>query len=156
MFWILIVSLGLAWIFQSVLSFKQTQAFTKLFVALRRRGRVAMGKFRGGIVQGAIVMFVIDDDGVITEGQRLHGVTVVARFRAFDEFNGARIADVDPSLAKPWGKSMVKAVANARDNYRIITGGGAAPEPPTALTRALGRISGIASKWRRKPALLTT
>ncbi|MHA6525953.1 transcriptional regulator GutM [Tessaracoccus sp. G1721] len=152
MFWILIIALGLAWIVQSVLSFKQTQAFTKLFVALRRRGRVAMGKFRGGLVQGAIVMFVIDDDGVITEGQRLHGVTVLARFRAFDEFTGSHIADVDPALASPWGRSMVKAVANARDNYRIITGGGTAPEPPTALTRALGRVSAVASRLRRRPA----
>ncbi|VEP40895.1 MULTISPECIES: transcriptional regulator GutM [Tessaracoccus] len=155
MFWILIVALGLAWIVQSVLSFKQTQAFTRLFVALRRRGRVAMGKFRGGLAQGAIVMFVIDDDGVIVEGQRLHGVTVLARFRAFDAFNGSHIADVDPARASGWGKSMVKAVTNARDNYRIISGGGQAPEPPTALTRALGGVSRLTTRWRRKPLPLT-
>ena len=150
MFWILIVALGLAWIVQSVLSFKQTQAFTRLFVALRRRGRVAMGKFRGGIVQGAIVMFGLDDDGVILEGQRLHGVSVVARFRPFEDFTGQHISDVDPAVAARFGKSVVKAVANAKDNYRIILSGEKAPEPPTALARTIDAISGVVR--RRRPA----
>ena len=59
-FWIFLAALGAAWVLQSYLSFKQTQSFTKLFVAMRRRGRVAMGRFKGGIVQGAIVLFGID------------------------------------------------------------------------------------------------
>lgn len=65
MFWIFIIAIGLSWVAQSALSFKQAKAFSTLFVDMRRRGRVAMGKFRGGIVQGAIVMFGLDDDGVI-------------------------------------------------------------------------------------------
>ena len=52
MFWIFIIAIGLSWVAQSALSFKQAKAFSTLFVDMRRRGRVAMGKFRGGIVQG--------------------------------------------------------------------------------------------------------
>ena len=98
-FWIFLAALGAAWVLQSYLSFKQTQSFTKLFVAMRRRGRVAMGRFKGGIVQGAIVLFGIDADGVITEGHRLNGVTVMARFRGFEDFTGQNIADIDPADA---------------------------------------------------------
>ena len=36
-FWIFLAALGAAWVLQSYLSFKQTQSFTKLFVAMRRR-----------------------------------------------------------------------------------------------------------------------
>ena len=146
-FWIFLAALGAAWVLQSYLSFKQTQSFTKLFVAMRRRGRVAMGRFKGGLVQGAIVLFGIDEDGVITEGRRLNGVTVLARFRSFEEFTGQHLADIDPSAAARHGRQVRNAVANAQENYRIITSGGDAPEPPSALARTVGRVKGI---WRRK------
>jgi glucitol operon activator len=139
-FWIFLIALGIAWVLQSYLSFKQTQSFTKLFVAMRRRGRVAMGRFKGGIVQGAIVLFGIDDDGVITEGHRLNGVTVISRFRAFEDFTGQHIAAIDPAGAARHGRQVRNAVANARENYRIITAGGEAPEPPSALARSIGKV----------------
>ena len=141
-FWIFLAALGAAWVLQSYLSFKQTQSFTKLFVAMRRRGRVVMGRFKGGIVQGAIVLFGIDADGVITEGHRLNGVTVMARFRGFEDFTGQGIADIDPADAARHGRQVRHAVANARENYRIITAGGQAPEPPSALARTVKKVRG--------------
>ena len=51
------------------------------------------------LVQGAIVLFGIDADGVITEGHRLNGVTVMARFRGFEDFTGQNITDIDPAPA---------------------------------------------------------
>lgn len=140
MFWIVIVSLGAAWLLQYFFSFKQSQAFGKLFVELRRKGRVAMGRFKGGFVQGAIVLFVVDDDGVILEGHKLQGITVAARFNRFDLYDGQDLHEIDPALTKRFGGPAVKAVENARDNLRIVTAGGQPPEPPTALTRLLRRL----------------
>ncbi|MGO1384964.1 MAG: transcriptional regulator GutM [Arachnia sp.] len=151
MFWILIISLGVAWALQSVLSLRQMQKFSTLFVEMRKRGKVCMGKFSGGIVQGAIVLFLLDDDGRITEGQRLHGVSVVARFKPFETYNGHYMGAVDPALVRDRGKSLGKAVDNARSNYQIVVGGGEAPQPQTALGRTLDTVS---SKWRRKPAVI--
>lgn len=148
MFWILIISLGVAWAMQAVLSLRQMQRFSTLFVDMRKRGKVCMGKFSGGVVQGAIVLFLLDDDGCIVRGQRLHGVSVVARFQPFDLFNGHRMGDIDPMDARKLGRSLVRAVTNATDNYRIVSNGGQAPEPPTALGRAIDTAS---SKFRRKP-----
>lgn len=155
MFWILIIALGIAWVGQSILSFKQSQAFARLFVSLRRRGRVSIGKFRGGIARGSIVMFVLDDDGIVVEGHRLSGVTVLARFRPFDLYQGVSVADLDPQVAVRHGKSVMKAVLNARDNYLTISGGQEAPEPPSALSRTLSQVSGVTSRWRRKPVAST-
>ena len=150
MFWIVIISLGTAWLLQSFFSFKQSQAFGKLFVALRRKGRVAMGRFKGGLVQGAIVLFVVDSDGIILEGHKLQGVTVAARFKRFDLYDGQDLHEIDPELARRYGGPLRKAVENARDNLRIVTVGGHPPEPPTALARLMRRIP--LPSFRRKKA----
>ena len=140
MFWIVIISLGAAWLLQSFFSFKQSQAFGRLFVELRRKGRVAMGRFKGGLVQGVIVLFAIDDDGIILEGHKLQGVTVAARFKRFELYDGQDLHEIDPELSKRHGGPVRKAVENARDNLRIVTAGGHPPEPPTALARLLNRL----------------
>ncbi|QXT63446.1 transcriptional regulator GutM [Tessaracoccus palaemonis] len=147
MFWIFIIAIGIAWVAQSFLSFRQTQAFSQLFIALRRRGRVAMGKFRGGLVAGSIVLFLLDDDDRIVEAHRLGGVTVLARFKALAGFDGEHMGSIDPARVRALGKPTLRAVANAVDNFRIITAGGRAPEPPTALARLLDRLPGV----NRKP-----
>ncbi|MBK7822395.1 MAG: transcriptional regulator GutM [Tessaracoccus sp.] len=155
MFWIVIVSLGVAWVLQSFFSFKQSQAFGKLFVELRRKGRVAMGRFKGGLVQGAIVLFAIDDDGVILEGHKLQGVTVAARFARFDLYDGQDLHEIDPQLAKRYGGPALRAVENARENLRIVTAGGQPPEPPSALTRVLRRLPTpkfVKERKKAKPA----
>jgi len=153
MFWILIISLGVAWTLQSVLSLRQMKAFSNLFVGMRRQGKVCMGKFSGGIVQGAIVLFLLDDDdGRIRSGQRLRGVSVAARFQAFDMYDGTLMADVDPAEAAKLGKPLVKAIDNACTNYRIVNGGGQPPEPPTALSRLLAKLP---SPGRRKKKATT-
>lgn len=153
MFWIFIAAIGFAWIFQSFLSFKQTKAFTDLFVNLRKKGRVAMGKFSGGLVAGSIVMFVLDDDDRVVEGHRLNGITVLARFNQFDLYNGRFMSMVEAGEAARYGKSVMRAVANARDNYRVVAEGGVPAEPPTALARALDRLPGIKPKKKVLPGL---
>lgn len=151
MFWIFIAAIGIAWVFQSILSFKQTKAFTQLFVDLRGRGRVAMGKFSGGVVAGSIVLFLLNEDDRVVEGYRLGGVTVLARFKRFDLYDGRFMSMLEPREAAHFGKSTVRAVANAHDNYRIVAAGGMPPEPPTAVGRMLDKLPGIKPKRRAIP-----
>lgn len=155
-FWILIIALGAAWVLQSFLSFTQTQAFTRLFVALRRRGRVAMGKFCGGIAAGSIVMFLLDDDDRIVEGHRLGGITVMARFKAFDDYNGQFVGMIDPQASAHHGKPLVRALCNLRDNYQVVIGGGTPVEPPTALSRLVERLPGLKPRRREMSSPLAT
>ncbi|HHT11740.1 MAG TPA: transcriptional regulator [Propionibacterium sp.] len=153
MFWIFIAAIGFAWVAQSFLSFRQTKAFTQLFVDLRKKGRVAMGKFSGGLVAGSIVMFVLDEDDRVVEGHRLNGITVLARFKEFDLYDGRFMSMVEAREAKHLGKSVMRAVANARDNYRIVADGGMPSEPPTAVARALDKLPGIKPKQKTLPDL---
>lgn len=152
MFWSVIICLGVAWVVQSTLSFRQTKAFSALFVSMRQRGRVCIGKYNGGIAQGAIVMFLLDDNALIVEGHRLHGVSVLARFRRFDDYNGVSMDDADSAEAAHLGKSVVRAVENAHANYELFSLGKEPPQPPTALARLLKRLPG---PGRGEPMKLT-
>ena len=56
---------------QAALSGLQMRHFSKEFVQLRRRGKVACGRKSGGFHAGAIVMFLLDEYGVIREGRQM-------------------------------------------------------------------------------------
>ena len=75
-------------VLQAVLSGLQMRHFSKEFVQLRRRGKVACGRKSGGFHAGAIVMFLIDEQGVIREGRQLCGVTCFARVKQLPGFEG--------------------------------------------------------------------
>ena len=44
---------------------------TNDFLRLRKKGKVAFGRKSGGFHAGAVVMFRIDDDGIIQEARKL-------------------------------------------------------------------------------------
>ena len=86
------VKLGLfvaaMFLLQAILSSIQISHFNKEFIKLRRRGKVACGRQSGGFHAGAIVMFLLDESGVIQEGKMLMGVTCLARVKPLPGFEG--------------------------------------------------------------------
>lgn len=140
MFWTIILGVGFAYLLQTVLGWRQLREFSNTFVAMRRDGRVAMGKYKGAVVTGAIVMFVLDDDGRIVYGKRMHGISVLARFRAFPLYDGQLMTEIDPQLARAEGRTLFRAVKNARANVLTHLNGGQPAEPLTPLGRLLERL----------------
>lgn len=142
MFWTYVIGFAILYIAQTLFAMQQSKNFAHTFTVLRRRGRVAIGKKRGLLASGAFVLFVLDEEGRIVEGQKLSGVTVLSRFRLFGAFNGHELSSLAPESDQRFNKSVRAAIVNARDNYRIIMAGGTAPEPP-------GPLAGVASSARR-------
>ena len=66
-----IIVIGISFLLQGLMSFMQMKNFSDEFIKLRRKGKVACGRKSGGLRAGAIVMFGIDDDGIITEARKL-------------------------------------------------------------------------------------
>ncbi|MEL4504000.1 transcriptional regulator GutM [Luteococcus sp. H138] len=139
MFWPIIIAFGIFYVVQTFLALRQANAYARTFGALRRRGRVAIGKQKNLVVSGAIVMFLLDDDDVIVEASRLSGVTVFSRFRALEGFTGQRMADVDPDGHRELSKSLRAAIGNARDNFLLVSEGRIPPEPPGPITKLFSR-----------------
>ena len=87
--------------------------------------------------------------------QRLTGITVLARFRPFDEFDGHPLASIDASADRRFTRSVRLAIDNARDNYLEWTAGQTPPEPPGPLAQiadSIRRVLGRGSKHARVTA----
>jgi DNA-binding transcriptional regulator of glucitol operon len=151
MFWFAAICFALVYGTNMVLALMQSKNYTTAYAALKRRGRVAIGKKKGLVTTGAIVMFLLDEDGTIVEGTRLTGITVLSRFRPFTEFDGLPLTTVAAAGDRRFTRSVRLAVDNARDNYLYwITG--QTPQDPAGpfaqLADALRRLVGRAPKHR--------
>ena len=127
---------------QAVLSVLQMRHFSKEFIKLRRLGKVACGRKSGGFHAGAIVMFLIDGDGVIQEGKQLCGVTCFARVKPLPGFEGKDVGALTDADLPRYGRNLRKAVLDARDTYNKFMSGEAIPEPPSPFQRAGGALTG--------------
>lgn len=150
MFWTFMIGFAIIYLTQMALGWRQSKNFADTFTTMRRKGRVAIGKKQGLLVAGAFVLFLLDADGRIVEGQKLSGVTVLSRFRPFTLFNDQEMAALNPESDRRINRSLRAAVVNARENYRIIMAGGTAPEPPGPLTGIGSTVAGLLR--RRQPA----
>lgn len=142
-FWFLIICFGLAFVLQYILTMMQMKSFTQHYGKLRRIGRVAIGKQKGGFKSGAIAMFAIDDKGDIIQGSYLTGVTVLARFKTISGFEGKNIASLCEEDAKNYPKQVRKAVVEASSNYITIMAGGVIDESKSPLASITGSFKKV-------------
>ena len=73
-FMVIAVAMLAAFCLQFLFQMVQMKSFNKFYTKLRKKGRVAIGKAKGGFHAGAIVMFAIDQDGVIIDGCFMRGL----------------------------------------------------------------------------------
>ena len=132
-------------VLQAVLSGLQMRHFSKEFVQLRRRGKVACGRKSGGFHAGAIVMFLIDEQGVIREGRQLCGVTCFARVKQLPGFEGKYVGGLTEADLPRYGKNLRKSIFDARDTYNKCISGEEIPDPPTPFQRAGRALTGVIS-----------
>ena len=142
----LIIAVGIAFFLQGILSFLQMRQFSDEFIKLRRKGKVACGRKSGGFHAGAIVMFCIDDDGLIKEGKKLEGITAFARVKDLDGFEGRYIGSLTAEDGPKGHKNLCKAIEDAALTYRKYTNGEVIEEPPTPMQKAGEALTGLFSK----------
>lgn len=145
-FWTVLISLGIAYVLQFLLTMIQMKDFNLNFRDLRKMGRVAIGKKKGGFVAGSIVMFAIDDEGIILKGMYLSGVTVLARFKEINDFNGVDISTITEEQVKSYSKQVQKAILDASSNYITITNCGEIEEEKSPLQKLSGSIQKVVTQ----------
>ncbi len=142
----LIVLFCIAFALQYLLTFWQMKGFMRSYRRLRQKGRVAIGKAKGALRAGAIAMFAIDNNGMILEGSCLQGVTVFARVRTLQGFEGMDVGAIQKADCQKHHLSgpLTKAVLEASSNYRILMSGKEIPEEPAPLQKAANAFKRLA------------
>ena len=139
----LIIAVGIAFFLQGILSFLQMKHFSDEFIKLRRKGKVACGRKSGVFHAGAIVMFCIDDDGIIKEGKKLEGTTAFAKVKNLDGFEGRYIGSLSAEDGPDGHKNLCRAIEDAALTYRKYTAGEVIEEPPTPMQKAGAALTGL-------------
>lgn len=129
---------------QALLTSAQISHFNKEFIKLRRRGKVACGRQSGGFHAGAVVMFLIDENGIIREGKQLTGVTSFARVKPLDGFQGKFVGGLTEDDLPKYGKNLRKAILDAKDTYNKVMNGEIVPDKPSPFQKVGARLTGRA------------
>ncbi len=131
----LVVVLFAAFLLQAVLSSVQMSHFNKEFVKLRRKGKVACGRKSGGFHAGAIVMFQIDEHGIIQEAKKLEGVTFLARVKDLPGYEGRFVGELRAQDGPRGHRNLRKAIEDAALTYTKYVAGEEIEAPPSPFQR---------------------
>ena len=133
---------------QFALTYCQMRDFSREFAKLKRRGRVAVGRKSGGFHAGAIVMFLLDGDGIILEGKALEGVSSFARVKDLPGYEGRDICDLRASDAPKGHRNLGKALEDAARNYGLYVSGKPIPEPAAPVQNVGKAMGGLLGRVR--------
>lgn len=116
---------------QYLLTYFQLNDFNRNYRRLRRIGRVVIGRKKGALRAGSIVMFAIDNNDKVVEGACLQGITIVARFKDFNCFNGLKVNTINRNDCKSirLSKSVTNAVLDGVLNFKTVSRGEEIPMP---------------------------
>lgn len=134
---------GIAFALQIALTMIQMKHFSNEFVRLRRKGKVACGRQAGGFHAGAIVMFQIDDDGIIRDARKLEGVTCFARVKNLAGFEGKYVGSLTGEEVPKTHKNLRKAVKDASLTYRKYMAGEEIEQPPSPFQRVGNSVGNL-------------
>jgi len=116
----LIIAAISVWLLNFFFGLLQIKDFNKNYMELRKLGKVAIGRKKGRITSGTIVLIRIKDDGLIEESRMMQGVTVAARVKNFYGLEEKYIGQLQESDLKKFNKPLKKAILDAVKNYNTF------------------------------------
>ncbi len=146
----IVIVFAIAFLLQAIASMAQMKYFAREFTEYRKQGKVVCGRQAGGFHAGAIVLFLIDDRGIIRKAKKLEGVTCLARFRELEGFQEQYVGALTGEEVPKTHKNLRKAVRDAALTYCKYVSGEEIENPPTPFQRAGRSVTGF---LQRKKAL---
>ncbi|WP_010240998.1 transcriptional regulator GutM [Clostridium arbusti] len=115
---IIFVLIGAAWIGQMILGFYQVKYFNKNFKDMRKLGKVVIGKNKGKVRAGVVVLIAIDKDSNIIKAKKMQGISVFARMKALKILENKNLLKINTSSLQGIDRWTVKAVDNGIESYK--------------------------------------
>lgn len=135
-----IILLGISFFLQISFTILQINNFTYNYNSLKQFGRVVIGRAKGGIRCGSIVMFAVDKNGYILRSVYIKGVSVLSRFKNLEIFNGKNIVELCLVDMNTFPIQVKKAIMNAFHNYVTVVNGGTIKEPKSPLVNLINLL----------------
>lgn len=132
-----------AYLFQGFLGFLQIKHFTNVYGELRRQGKVAIGRHTGKFKAGTIVMFSLDELGIIIEGRKMQGTTILAKFKNIEDVKGYHITELSlnvPCVVKE-NKLTRITMMDAVETYKKVRSGILIEERPAPFMMVKNQLS---------------
>lgn len=135
----------IAYVVQTILGFLQIKHFNQVYGELRRKGKVAIGRKKGRIKAGTLVLFAVKDEGEILDVRLMQGVTIFSKFRRLDQFIGQDLHYIDKyhPLVRKENKLTQEAMEDAREIYLRVTTGNYEEEPAHTPLQQVGSHLGL-------------
>lgn len=123
----------IAYILQIFLGMKQIKNFNSVYIRMKRKGKVAIGRRPGKIASGTILLLGVDQRGTIQEAEMMQGTSILARFKPRPQFVGIDIHQLtdSPVLIKE-NKLTRQAAANAQKIYLKVERGNHQEKAPVS------------------------
>ncbi|GAA0078152.1 transcriptional regulator GutM [Clostridium sp. CTA-5] len=116
---VFLITIGITvWILNFIFGLLQIKDFNKNYIELRKLGKVAIGRKKGMINSGTVVLIRIQNDGLILESRKMQGVTVAARVKRFKGLENMYIDKIQENDLNGFNKPLKKAILDAVKNYK--------------------------------------
>lgn len=107
---------------QAILTYFQIKDYNKVVKKLKKMGKLGIGNVKGKISKGVVVLLCANENTIV-KISKMEGMSVFARFKDTDEFNGMNIEELEKlandNLAKE-DDNYYKAILMAIDMLRKI------------------------------------
>ncbi|WP_173915270.1 transcriptional regulator GutM [Halobacillus sp. Marseille-Q1614] len=129
--------IAIMFILQSVLGYGQLKDFNKNYNEMRCQNKVSIGRSKGLVTTGVVLLMRIDQKARIIETRKMQGTTIFARFKTFEKLNGKQLLKIDEETLAQVDRFTRKAIRDAQHTYRIIQAGGEPPKPASPVEKLL-------------------
>ncbi|MDT2596399.1 transcriptional regulator GutM [Enterococcus dongliensis] len=142
----------IAYILQIFLGMKQIKHFNSVYIRMKRKGKVAIGRRPGKITSGTILLLGVDSTGIIQEAEMMQGTSILARFKTRPQFIGIDIHQLtDSAMLVKENRLTRQAAANAQKIYLEVEQGNHQEERPVSPIFNFGnQLSLIKTSIQRK------
>lgn len=140
---IIIAFMASAFILQLLFGYLQVQNFTKAYVELRQKGKVAIGKRPGKFRAGTIVLLAINHGGQIIDAKKMQGVTVFSSFKKLKGLENRPILSLKEKDLKDYNKLLRLTIEDAVNNYKIVMKGGEIPLKVSIYRRVIAKAESV-------------
>lgn len=101
------------WMLQGILAYFQIKHFRKVVNEMKKQGKVLIGKQKGKLSAGSIVVLAIDKHNKVINAQEMRGITIFNKFRVKDEFINKSIDELKRELPNMKNKKSSLALKKA-------------------------------------------